>query len=196
MHTPQMQRAVAGCVKAGIGLTAMKSQAGRSFGNQGQANQAAENLMADLIQNGFTEHQAKLKAVWTNPHIAAICSQMPNMTILKANVAAAADNTPLNSEQMHLFQQYAQATAHQYCAGCGSICHAAVAGKVPISDIMRYHMYGQSYGRLDWARAHFKALPSDVQQQLARVDYRRAEQRCPQKMPIARLMQQALEDFA
>lgn len=196
MHTPEMQRAVAGCVKAGIGLTAMKTQAERSHFISSKAEKASQELMAPFLQKGLTEHQAKLKAVWTNPDIAAICSQMPNMTILKANVAAAVDNTPLTSQEMRLFQQYAQATARQYCTGCGNICETAIADKVPISDIMRYHMYCQSYGRMDWARAHFKALPAKVQQQMAHIDYRNAEQRCPQKMPIAMLMHQALADFA
>ena len=41
-----------------------------------------------FLKLGFTDKQAKLKAVWENPNIASICSQMPNLTILSANVAA------------------------------------------------------------------------------------------------------------
>ena len=44
---------------------------------------------------GFTDKQAKLKVVWENPQIASICSQMPNLTILSANVAAALDQVKL-----------------------------------------------------------------------------------------------------
>ena len=196
MFTSQMRRAIEGCVKAGIGLTAMKTQAGRSIFDHLKAKREGEKLTAAFMEKGFTEHQAKLKAVWSNTDIAAICSQMPNMTILKANVAAAVDTTPLSSQEIRLFQKYAKATGHQYCAGCGDICEATVMGKVPIRDIMRFHMYSRSYGRLDWARDCFKALPRGVQKEMARVDYRAAEQRCPQKMPIAKLMREALEDFA
>ncbi len=196
MHTPEMKRAVAACVKAGIGLTAMKTQAERSWRSLSKGDTAQEKLMTAWEKRGFTEHQAKLKAVWTNPHIAAICSQMPNMTILKANVAAAVDTTPLSSQDMHLFEQYAHASAAQYCAGCGQICARAVDNKVPISDIMRYHMYGRSYGRLDWARDHFKALPARLKQQITQIDYTMAERHCPQKMPIARLMLEAVKNLA
>jgi uncharacterized protein len=193
MHTPAMKSAVDACVKAGIGLTAMKTQAESSWMSLKKA--PGEKLMAAFVKKGLTEHQAKLKAVWTNSDIAAVCSQMPNMTILKANVAAAVDNTPLTSEEMRLFEQYSLATADQYCIGCGNICEAAVAGKVPICDIMRYHMYGQSYGHLDWARAHFQKFSSRVRQQISETDYREAERHCPQNMPIAKLMRRAVEDF-
>jgi hypothetical protein len=196
MHTPEMKAAVEACARSGIGLTAMKTQAERSWMNSNAAEKAGAELMEAFIKKGLTEQQAKIKAVWINPDIAAICSQMPNMTILKANVAAALDDTALTSKEVHLLRQYAQATADAYCTGCGHICETAVDGRVPIGDIMRYHMYAQTYGRPDWAREHFKKLGPDVQQCIAQIDYSVAERRCPQNMPIARLMRLAMDDFA
>jgi uncharacterized protein len=195
MHKPEMKAAIDACVQAGIGLTAMKTQAKSSWLAFDAAEKAGAELVKEFIGKGLTEHQARLKAVWTNPHIASICSQMPDMTILQANVAAAMDTAPLTSRQMRLFERYAAETAVQYCAGCGHICEGAVAHGVPICDIMRLHMYRQSYGRLDWAREHFQKLGPDVHRRMAGADYNAAERRCPQKMPIARLMRQALEDF-
>lgn len=196
MHTPEMKAGVEACTRAGIGLTAMKTQAGRSWLNSDQAEKAGSELVESFIRQGMTEQQAKLQAVWTNPNIAAICSQMPNMTVLKANVAAAMDTAPLSSGQMRLFEQYARATANQYCAGCSHICETAIGGGVPVADIMRYHMYSQSYGRLDWARQEFARLGADVHRRMARIDFATAERCCPQGMPIARLMKKALEDLA
>jgi predicted aldo/keto reductase-like oxidoreductase len=196
MFTDDMKAAVDACASAGIGLTAMKAQAERSWLNMNQPDKAGAKLMESFIDQGLTEHQAKLKVVWTNSHIASICSQMPNMTILKANAAAAVDPTPLSSRQMHLFQEFARNTADQYCAGCTQHCeNAVVDGRVPIADIMRYHMYCQSYGHMDWARAHFKTLAPEVRRQLAGTDLSAAERRCPQGMPIAKLMRKALKDF-
>jgi hypothetical protein len=40
--------------------------------------------MVGSDHRGFTDQQAKLKAVWENPHIAGICSQMPNLAYLSA----------------------------------------------------------------------------------------------------------------
>ncbi len=195
MHKPEMQKAVAACVEAGIGLTAMKTQARKNWLGEMKRNAVGDRLMESFLKKGLTKEQAKLKAVWTNPDIAAICSQMPNMTILKANVAAAMDTTPLTSEEMDLFKQYAVASAGEYCTGCGRICENTLSARVPISDIMRYHMYGQSYGHLDWSQEHFRQLPAHVRRQLAEANFEEAERRCPQGMPIAKLMRQAVKDF-
>ncbi len=196
MFNEDMKAAVKACVDAGIGLTAMKTQAGRSWMNLSRPGKAGVELMESFIAKGLTEAQAKLKAVWTNPDIASICSQMDNMTLLKANAEAASDPAPLTSGEMRRFEQYASETAAEYCSGCSRICEAEVGHRIPIGDVMRYHMYNRTYGQLDWARDNFKALPREVHHHMAGLDFRAAERRCPQKMPIAKLMRQALEDFA
>ncbi|RJQ69948.1 MAG: aldo/keto reductase [Desulfobacteraceae bacterium] len=193
MHSAEMQSAVAACVQAGIGLTAMKTQAGGSWFDWSKSDRSARELAEQLKQKGWTEEQARLKAVWQNPHIASICSQMDSMRLLKANVEAAVDPMPLGAKEVGLLQEYACASADQYCIGCGK-CETAAG--VPISDIMRYHMYGRSYGRTDWARQHFTALPAKIREQLASIDFSAAEARCPQGLPIGRLMRKAHEDYA
>lgn len=72
--------------------------------------------------SGGKSEQAKLKAVWENPHFASICSEMTDMTILQANVAAALDQTDLSFLDRQLLENYAQATAPGYCTGCGNVC--------------------------------------------------------------------------
>jgi predicted aldo/keto reductase-like oxidoreductase len=190
MHSDKMKAAVQACVDAGIGLTAMKTQGGSSWIPSGK-----NDLVEHFMKRGMTEEQAKLKAVWENPHIASICSQMDSMKLLKANAAAACDPTPLSSRDRHVLQQYAVASANTYCAGCSDVCAAAVGGRAPVGDIMRYHMYCRSYGRSDWARTHVQQLPDEVRQQMADLDYSEAERRCPQKLPIARLMREAVDYF-
>jgi uncharacterized protein len=194
MHTAEMQDAVAACVSAGIGLTAMKTQAKGSWYDWSKTDPAAKELGEQLKRKGWSEEQAKLKAVWQNPHIASICSQMDSMRLLKANMEAAIDPTPLSSRQMHLLQELACATAAQYCIGCGK-CEAALTAEFPISDIMRCHMYCRDYGHADWAKAHFAAIPVRVREHLAAADFAAAEACCPQGMPIGRLVREALECY-
>ena len=62
----------------------------------GRENKAARRLTKQFLEKGFTEQQAKLKAVWENPTIASICSEMPNVKILMSNVAAALDRVKLS----------------------------------------------------------------------------------------------------
>jgi predicted aldo/keto reductase-like oxidoreductase len=193
MHTREMKRAVDACVKAGIGLTAMKTQGGGSV----RTDTDTEIEMAGrFLEKGFTDAQAKLMAVWQNPAIASICSQMPNMTILMSNVAAALNRTDLSARDTDLLQRYARETHSDYCAGCTGICESTVDNGVPIGDVMRYLMYCRDYGNRDYAVAQFNSIPENIRRQMAGLDYTPAEKRCPQKMAIGRLMREAVEEFS
>lgn len=190
MHHDDMQKAVDACARAGIGLTAMKTQGG----GQVRVDSPKElELAGRFMQKGFTDGQAKLKAVWEDERIACICSQMPSLGILMANVAAAMDRTKLDTADLELLRQYAAETSCGYCAGCSNICSAAVGGQVPVSDVMRCLMYHRSYNDPKLARSQFASLPAAARVQLARLDYALAEQRCPQGLPIGRLMKEAAE---
>jgi predicted aldo/keto reductase-like oxidoreductase len=195
MDTPKMQEAVDACVKSGIGLVAMKTMAGRP-GPAKVASEAKAKMADRFLSRGFTDKQAKLKVVWENPHIASICSQMPSLTILAANVAAARDLTKLSREEFESLREYALETQCDYCAGCAQICQAALGGAVPVNEVMRCLMYHHYYGEPELARATFAGLPGEVRRRLTEVDYSRAELACPQGLAIARLMRQAAEVLA
>jgi predicted aldo/keto reductase-like oxidoreductase len=198
MHTDAMKKAVDACVDAGIGLTAMKTLAkffAYFYAEIGKESETALKLTEQFMKKGFTPEQAKLRAVWENPKIASICSEMTNMTMLQANVAAALNKTQLSFQSKQLLKQYAQETAFGYCAGCADVCESAVKGNVPISDIMRCLMYYDNYGNHERATRLFNKLPIITRKRLASVDYSEAENLCPQKMPIARLMARAVEKF-
>ncbi|MDP2989944.1 MAG: aldo/keto reductase [Kiritimatiellota bacterium] len=193
MHQDAMKAAVDACAQAGIGLTAMKTQGGGPVKVDSEAELA---LAGRFIQQGFTDRQARLKAVWENNLIASICSQMPNLTILGANVAAAVDRTKLSARDHELLQRYAQETCTGYCAGCTSRCEGAISHQAPIGDVMRCLMYHRDYGDRDLARAVFAALPGTTRRRMAALDYSAAERICPQGLAIGKLMREAAELFA
>lgn len=188
MHQDKMKKAVDACVRAGIGLTAMKTQGG---GPVGMDSETELELAGRFLKQNFTDKQAKLKAVWENPAIASICSQMPNMTILMSNVAAALNRSQLSAEDLQLMERYAQETASSYCAGCATLCEAAVGGAVPVRDVMRCLMYYHSYGEHERARRLFGHIPPQVRLCLPDLDYTAAEQNCPQRLHIGKLMREA-----
>ena len=198
MYTDPMKKAVDACVKAGIGLTAMKTQAIPGFGitDVGKETEAVEKLTKQFMDKGYTLEQARLKAVWENPNIASICSHMPNMTILQANVAAALSKTKLSSQDRQLMNQYAQETAPYYCAGCSHNCEPTLNNEVPISDVMRYMMYCRGYEEPERAKSAFRRIPSKTRNIMAGLNYQEAERRCPQKMQIGRLIREAVIELA
>lgn len=194
----EMKRAVEACVKAGIGLTAMKTQAAFSayfYASIGSETDDALNMTESFLKKGYTAEQAKLKVVWENPNIASICSAMPNMTILQANVAAALNKKNLSESDKQRLEQYAQHTAPGFCAGCASICEPAVDFNIPISDILRYSMYHYSYGERDRAQMLFNALPADVKANILEADFSKAEKYCPQKIQIGKVLKKTHEDL-
>ena len=188
---PMMQKAIDACHKAGIALTAMKTQ--KSVNVETDED---KKLIEHFSSKGFTEGQAKIKAVMEDERIASVSVGMNSVAFINENVAAMLDKTKLAQDDKDVLAEYANATCSGYCAGCSHICDAAVAGVSNINDVMRSLMYHNSYGNTQLAKQTFAAIPADVRSRLLTADYRLAEQRCPQHMPIARLVREAVEKLA
>lgn len=188
MHEPRMKAAVEACYRAGIGLTAMKTQGG---GPVKSDSESEIKIAGRFMKKGFTDHQARLMAVWEDKRIASICSQMPNLTIMATNAAAAANQTRLSKSDHALLAQYEKETRSDYCAGCGRICSEELDKKVPINDVMRCLMYVHFYQDLMLARSTFEKLPARTRSLLAQLDFSKAERSCPRNLPIGRMMQEA-----
>jgi len=193
MQTQKMQEAMAAAAEAGIGVMAMKTQ---GFGPTRPDSEAELKMVSRFLERGFTDKQAKLKAVWEDPKISGICSQMPTLTILAANVAASRDMTALAEDEIRALAAFAEDTRDGYCAGCSSICQEAVGGVVPIGEVMRGLMYHKHYGDPELAKGVLAGLSEEAKAGLASLDYSRAERACPHGLAIAELMREAGELLA
>jgi predicted aldo/keto reductase-like oxidoreductase len=193
MHEQRMNAAVEACYRAGIGLTAMKTQGGGPV----KSDTELEIQMAGrFLQKGFSDYQAKLMAIWQDKRIASICSQMPNLTILATNAVAAVEKNRLSRSDRDLLAQYAGETSADYCAGCERLCTEALSARVPINDVMRCLMYYHSYQDFELARSTFETLPVQTRALLTQLDFSDAEKACPRKLPIGRLMRETASLFA
>jgi len=193
MQDSELQASIEACHKAGIGLIAMKTQ-GRP--QEKIETEKDKKLAGHFLQRGFTEGQAKTKAVLQDERISSACVGMESVSVLTENVAAVLDKTKLTTEDMQVLKKYAQATCSGYCAGCAYICDSALPQVPYISDIMRYLMYYNSYGRHDEARELFAQIPASARNKLLNMDYSPAEARCPQHLPIGKLMADAVRKLA
>ena len=193
MVQDDMKAAVEAAHKAGIGLTAMKTQAKPS--RRGQA-EGDLTLLDRFTQKGFSVAQAAVKAVWEDARIASLCSAMYTLEVLQSNYLAAIDKTQLSVADRSALRDYARASGSQYCAGCAALCEAAVAGRPPIADVMRYLMYHREYGLAEDARRMFAELPASVRAALRHGDFSAAEHRCPQRLAIGELMRKACDLLA
>lgn len=191
MQDKKLQDAVQACYDAGIGIIAMKT-----LGKEVEPKEDDKKLVEHFTKRGFTEGQAKVKLVLEDKRIASVAVGRENILHLAQNVAAAMDKTSLTQTDRKMLDQYARQTGSGYCAGCANICDSAAPDVPCISDIMRSLMYHNSYGDKELARQAFAQIPDDVRSRLLSVDYRAAEAHCPQRMPIAHLIAQAVAKLA
>ena len=190
MQDDKMQAAVEACHKAGVGLIAMKTQGRRLRSKEDK------KLAEHFLQRGFTEGQAKVKIVLEDERISSACVGRDNLEHLQLNIAAVLDKTKLTKADAEVFKKYAQDTCSGYCAGCGHICNSALPDTPYVSNIMRYLMYYNSYGEHAAARELFAQIPHNVRDRLLSTDYSPAEAHCPQHLPIAELVAEAVSKLA
>ncbi|MDD5064421.1 MAG: aldo/keto reductase [Phycisphaerae bacterium] len=192
MQNQQMQEAIQACSDAGVGLIAMKVL----LGVQKKQAEAEDRMVTHFLDKGYTREQALIKAVLEDKRITAACLRMENVTLLRSNVAAVLDKTSLTQADTDVLKKYAAESCGGYCAGCADICDAALPNLPYTSDIMRYLMYYNSYGNRQEARELFAQIPSNVRNELLNTDYSLAEARCPQRLPIGKLVAEAVGKLA
>ena len=152
--------------------------------------------MKHFLQRDLTVEQAKIKMVLADERISSACVGMTRGRNLASNVKAALDDTKLTQADVAVLKEYAQQTRSDYCAGCAYICDSALPETPYLSDIMRYLMYYNSYGDKNGARRLFAQIPREVRSRLLKVDFSLAEARCPQALPIAKLVAEAVSKLA
>jgi len=201
MQDPEMQAALEACYKAGIALIAMKTQAAglAAFWHRHAAKvktKEDKKLVGHFQKRGFTEGQAKIKVVLEDKRFSSVCVGMENVRLLNSDVDAVLDKTKLSQADVDVFKEYARATCSGYCAGCSYICDSALPDVPYVSDIMRYLMYYNSYGEKEMAKEFFAEIPSRIRGKLLSTDYCLAEARCPQHLPIGKLVAEAVSKLA
>jgi predicted aldo/keto reductase-like oxidoreductase len=198
MQNMKLQLAMNECHKANIGLVAMKTTGKTTFQRFKQAieTETDKQMVNYFLPLGFTPEQACIKLALQDKRISSACVQMDTVTILQQNVSAVRTKTKLTQADKDVLTEYARATCDGYCAGCANICNSALPDVPCVSDIMRYLMYYNSYGDSNRARELFAQIPARVRNRLLRTDYRLAESRCPQHLPIAKLVAEAVSKLA
>ncbi len=170
------------CVKAGVGLIAMKTQ--------GSAASFADTWKPYEETGKWTQHQAVLKAVWADTRISAAVSHMDTFEKLKQNIAAAVDKYDLGQAEWDSLRNYADATRSHSCDGCDHHCNPAVEGAVQIGATMRYLMYHDSYDEKQKAKELFARLPKEARR-LDSYDFEPANRACPHGVNVAAHMRRA-----
>jgi uncharacterized protein len=137
-----VKEAIARAAEAGIGVVAMKTQAG---GYQTAA------------LGGVSPHQAALKWALMDTHVTAAIPGMKDLAQLKEDSAVM--GLALTHRDEQILQRYGRAISPYYCRLCGH-CEGLCSRGVAISDINRSLMYAEAYGSLDLARDTYREIPA------------------------------------
>ncbi len=135
-------RAIERAAKAGVGVIAMKTQAG------GYVTEALGRI---------SPHQAALKWVLQNPNIATTIPGMKDLSHLREDIAVM--GMPFTYADQRILQRYGAAVQPFYCHLCGT-CEGTCAQGVEISTVNRALMYAEgAYKNRELALATYRELP-------------------------------------
>jgi aryl-alcohol dehydrogenase-like predicted oxidoreductase len=126
-HSKDMKEAVAIAAKSGIGIVAMKTQAG---------GYKKEKM------GGLSPHQAALKYVLMDQNV---CCAVPGVTTIEQiEECAAVMGTAFSKKNLDELKQYQSFLQGKICTMCGG-CIGECPFGVPRSDLLRVVMYHEGY---------------------------------------------------
>ena len=140
--------------KAGIGLVDMKAMAGGKsiprWGDQASVPRAFERPGVP---------SASLRWVLKNSLFASALVGMLSMEEVEENTESV--RKPFTDADQKVLAARLDLIRPVYCRMCGA-CDGQCPKGLPVSDVIRFAMYAESYGQFPAAREHFQQLPDAV----------------------------------
>lgn len=174
---PELKAAIRRASLAGIGIIAMKTQAG------GYKTAAL---------GGLSPHQAALKWVLDDPNVTAAIPGMKDMSMLREDISVM--GMKLTRKDERILERYGEAIRPYYCHLCAE-CEATCPRHVAISTINRSLMYAESYGSMELARATYDEI-GVRERATACIGCDECVARCVNGVDIASRMLRALSIYA
>jgi predicted aldo/keto reductase-like oxidoreductase len=141
----EVGEAIARAAKAGVGIVAMKTQAG--------------GYKADALGK-ISPHQAALKWALQNPNVTMAIPGMKDLSQFRENVAVM--GMPFQYSDERILRRYHAAIADFYCDLCGT-CEGTCPRGVAISTINRSLMYAEGgYRDHGLAKSTYRELPASM----------------------------------
>jgi len=173
----ELKKAIARAAQAGIGIVAMKTQAG--------------GYKTDAL-GPISPHQAALKWVIQDKNITAAIPGMRDMGHLRENIAVMGMRLTLADSL--ILRCYGAAIACRYCHICGA-CEKTCPRGVAISVVNRSLMYAEAYRSEALARSTYREIPAYASAS-ACLECGRCTARCVNGLDISAKMARARETLA
>lgn len=148
----EFNKALDACHKAGIGLVSMKEMRSVTPAD-------VPKFMPEFKEMGLTPPQAVLHACWSDERLVSVCSDMPNLRILKENAEAARRFVkPLDAKQSAAVLDLYRRHGRRYCAACDGSCRRAAGTNADLNKLARAWSYYEQDGCLGDARRLYASL--------------------------------------
>lgn len=174
---PGLKTAIARAARAGIGVIAMKTQAG--------------GYKTDAL-GPLSPHQAALKWVLQDTNVTAAIPGMKDMNMLKEDLSVM--GMQLTRKDERILERYGEAIRPYYCRFCAQ-CEPTCPGHVAISTINRSLMYAEAYGSMELARATYDEIENKARAS-ACLDCDGCVAHCVNGIDIASRMRRALATYS
>jgi len=172
------KEAVARAAKAGLGVIAMKTQAG---------GYKTEEL------GDISPHQAALKWVLQDPNVHVAIPGMVDLAQVKENTEVMS-MIRLTNVDKQILDRYEKAIARVHCIGCEE-CTGTCPKGVRIADVNRCLMYAEGYCDMELARSTYTSLPRELTASVC-TDCTTCVAKCVNGINIASRMRDARAMFA
>lgn len=173
----ELRSVIARAAKAGVGIIAMKTQAG--------------GYQTDAL-GAVSPHQAALKWALQDVNVSCAIPGMKDMQMLAEDVAVMGMKMTRADER--ILERYAAAIGPYYCQLCGE-CEPTCPHGVAISVINRSLMYAEGYKNIDLARQTYREIPAKASVSVC-LDCDECVAKCVNNINIAGKMEKALKMLA
>jgi aryl-alcohol dehydrogenase-like predicted oxidoreductase len=179
----QMEPLLAALHDAGLGVVAMKTQAG---GRSDEAKARYEKL------TGNGGMLAALKWALRTPNVNTTVPSITDIAMLEENVKAM--EAPFTPADQALLTARFEAIRPDYCSMCGE-CEGTCPKGLPVADVLRYLTYAEGYGQFALGRDNFLAMPGELQE-VRCDDCTSCPVRCSKGVQVTRRLRRAQELLA
>ena len=168
---PQRSELITKARKAGIGVMAMKTMAGRQ-----------QDRVAELVNEKRTFSQAAITWALTDPSVDSVLISI--RTFEHVDEYLQASGKKLTEGDQKVLALYNRAVDNQFCRiGC-TTCQSSCPYEVAIGDIMRYGMYFENYGEQKQAMLEYSALPRAMKAEVCAGCDGPCEAGCPHRLAV------------
>jgi hypothetical protein len=190
-----LNRALDACVKAKLGLLAMKTT--RSLGRKAAERRklpegrAETEMMPGFDALGLSAFGAVHYGMWSDGRFAAVVSAMLDRAKIDENTRnARAFRQPLTPEQWEALEQGMRKLARATCPGCDGACRLAAGTDTDFAAIARYLAYAEQDGNRAVARNLYRSLPRPCREGRD-ADLDAASQACTAKLDFRAILSRA-----